>query len=396
MPMKQLHTTLVGTLSLLCILLLAACSGDDKKQDAAQQGPIPMKVVKAESRDMPIWSEFVGQTSAVETVEVRARVAGFLDKMLFKEGSTVKKGDLLFVIDPKTFQEDLKQAKSQLEYNQAKLTKAQKDLARFKKLFEEGVVSRDEYESYETGFATMRAQVSENKAQVENANIQLGYTKIYSPIDGVIGRVNVDVGNLVGQGENTLLATVSTDDPMYVTFSISEAEYVKYMKDRMAGKENTPATFKLVLADGTEYNQDGTFSMADRAIDPTTGTLGIRVSFPNPDHLLRPGQYAKVRVLGDHLKDAVVIPSRAIVDTQGIQSLFVVGADGKLDSRPVTVKFERDGLSVIGNGLAAGDMVIVDGIQRVKPGMEIKPIVVPMETPDKDGEQTAPTAKQGE
>lgn len=393
---SQLRTAICSA-ALVPILLLVACSSnEDKQKTAAEQGPTPLKVVKADSRDMPAWSEFVGQTSAVETVEVRARVAGFLQKKLFQEGAPVEKGELLFVIDPKTFQEDLKQARSQLEYNQAKLDKARKDLARFKKLYEEGVVSRDEYESYETDHSTMKAQVQDNKAQVENARIQLGYTNIYSPIDGVIGRVNVDVGNLVGQGENTLLATVSSDDPIYVSFSISEAEYVRYMRDHIAGKEQTPAVFRIVLADGSEYDHNGTFSMADRAVDPATGTLGLRVSFPNPEHLLRPGQYAKVRVLSETIKDAVVIPARAIIDTQGIKSVYVIGDDKTIKNQPVTVRFIRDNLAVIKDGIKADDLVVADGIQKVKPGMEIKPIVVPMtQGSDDSGQQSATSQQEG-
>ena len=183
-----------------------------------------MKVIKAENRDMPYWGEFVGQINAVETVDVRARVAGFLLEKKFREGAKVNKDELLFLIDPKPLQEDLKQVQSGLEYNQALLVKAEKDFKRFQKLYDEGVVSRDEFEGYQTQTATLKAQVRDNAAQVENARIQLGYTKIYSPIDGVIGSVQVDIGNLVGQGENTLLVTISTVDPVYVSFSVSESD----------------------------------------------------------------------------------------------------------------------------------------------------------------------------
>ena len=273
---------------LLLSLVLAGCSGDDKKADkAAPQEATPMKVVKAETRDVPNWGEWVGQISAHETVEVRARVAGFLIKKNFEEGGTVKEGDLLFVIDPKPFEEDLKQAQSGLEYNQALYNKAAKDLKRFKKLFDEGVVSRDEYESYQTQAATYKAQLADNSAKVQNAKIQLGYTKIYSPIDGVIGRVQVDVGNLVGQGENTLLATISTMDPIYVSFNVSEGDYIRAMRDKQA-RESGERPIRLVLADGSEYSQPGRFDMVDPTVDPQTGTLGIRVLFPNPEDLLKP------------------------------------------------------------------------------------------------------------
>lgn len=368
-----------SVLSLILLVSLAAgCGGEEKKAAEAPQGPVPMKVVKAEVKNMPNWGEYVGQISAQETVEVRARVAGFLQERLFEEGRQVKKGDLLFVIDPKPFEEDLKQTQSGLASNRALYAKAQKDYERFKKLYDEGVVSRDEFESHQTERATYDAQVADSKAKVENAKIQLGYTKIYAPINGLISRVNVDVGNLVGQGENTLLATISSQDPVYVSFSVSESDYIHAKRSDM-DKEKGERIIKLILADGSEYDHDGVFDMVDPTIDPQTGTLGIRIRFPNPDGFLRPGQYAKVRVLIAETSDAVVVPARAVMDVQGMKSVFVVGEDGKVKSQPVKLGVETDGLVMVTDGIKAGDQVIADGIRRVKPGMEIKPIPVPMD-----------------
>lgn len=380
------------TLFLILALALPGCFGDDKKDEQKEQAAVPMKVIKAETRDMPYWGEFVAQVNAVETVDIRARVAGFLLEKKFVEGGRVNKDDLLFVIDPKPFQEDLKQAQSGLEYNQALLNKAHKDYERFKKLYDEGVVSRDEFESYQTQLATYKAQVRDNSAQVQNAKIQLGYTKIYSPIDGIAGAVQVDVGNLVGQGENTLLTTLSTVDPVYVNFSVNESDYLRAVRSKDINN-NENRVVKLVLADGSEYDQNGSFSMVDRAIDPRTGTLGLRVSFPNPNGMLRPGQYAKVRVLIDMRKNAMAVPSRGVVDTQGMKSLFVVGADGVVKSQPVKLGFTVNDLVVVTEGLQPGDMVIVDGIRRVRPGMTVKPIVVPMES--KQG-TPAPATKENQ
>lgn len=370
---------------LIAIVALSGCSGGDKdtkdKGAAAGAGEVtPMKVILAETRDMPDWGEFVGQINAAETVDIRARVAGFLVQKNFKEGASVAKGDLLFLIDPKPFQEDLKQEQSGLDYNLALIEKAQKDYERFKKLFDEGVVSRDEYESYQTQLSTLKAQVNDNKARVENAKIQLGYTRIYSPIDGVIGRVQVDVGNLVGQGENTLLATISTVDPVYVNFSVSESDYVRAVRDQYA-KDSRDSKVRMILADGSEYDHDGAFDMVDRAVDSGTGTLGVRVTFPNPAHILRPGQYAKVRVLLETITGAVVVPARGVIDTQGMKSLFVVDEAGEVRSQPVTLGFAVNELVAVKEGLKAGDMVIVDGIRRVRAGMKIKPIVTPAGAP---------------
>lgn len=339
-----------------------------------------MKVIKAGTKDMPYWAEFIGQVNAYETIDIRARVAGFLLEKKFKEGARVNAGDLLFVIDPKTFKEDLKQAQSGLAYNRALLAKAKKDFERFRTLYEENVVSKDEFESYQTQLYTLEAQVRETQAQVENARIQLGYTDVYAPIDGVIGRVQVDVGNLVGQGENTLLATISTIDPVYVNFSISESDYVRAMRNRDL-KDERQSQIRMILADGKEYSENGKYDMVDRAVDPRTGTLGVRVIFPNPEGSLKPGQYAKTRILIDLVKDAVVVPARGIMDVQGMKSLFVVDAEGKVRSQPVKLGFEMKGLVIIEEGLKTGDLVIVDGIRRVKPGMTIKPTVVPMKDP---------------
>ncbi|WP_285906287.1 efflux RND transporter periplasmic adaptor subunit [Pseudodesulfovibrio pelocollis] len=374
-------------------LLVSGCGGEDKGADTktAQTEATPMKVIKAETRDMPYWGEFIGQINAAETVDIRARVAGFLMQKNFKEGASVSKGDLLFIIDPRPFQETLKQEQSGLDYNLALIEKAQKDYERFKRLFDEGVVSRDEYESYQTQLATLKAQVSDNRARVENARIELGYTRIQSPIDGIIGRVQVDVGNLVGQGENTLLATVSTVDPVYVNFSVSESDYIRAMRDQSA-KDSRDSQVRMVLADGSEYDHDGTFDMVDRAVDSRTGTLGVRVTFPNPAHILRPGQYAKVRVLFDTVKGAVVVPVRGVIDTQGMKSLLVVDESGTVRSQPVTLGFESKDMVIVSKGLSSGDMVIVDGIRRVRAGMTIKPVLESMDTDNGSG-QPAPDAE---
>jgi len=367
-------------------LFVGGCGGEDKGAEtkAAQPEATPMKVIRAETRDMPYWGEFIGQINAAETVDIRARVAGFLMQKNFKEGASVSKGDLLFVIDPKPFQETLKQEQSGLDYNLALIDKARKDYERFKKLYEEGVVSRDEYESYQTQLATLKAQVNDNKARVENAKIELGYTRILSPIDGIIGRVQVDVGNLVGQGENTLLATVSTVDPVYVNFSVSESDYIRAVRDQSA-RDSRDSQVRMILADGSEYDHDGAYDMVDRAVDPRTGTLGVRVTFPNPAHILRPGQYAKVRVLFDTVKGAVVVPARGVIDTQGMKSLMVVDESGTVRSQPVTLGFEDKDMVIVSKGLSPGDLVIVDGIRRVRAGMTVKPEVEAMDTDNGSG-----------
>lgn len=376
MPYKKTAPLLPLIVLCLGFFIFSGCTENEQEQTAEPEAR-PLKVSKVETRDMPNWGEFIGQISAVDTVDVRARVEGFLLEKRFEEGRAVNEGDLLFVIDPKPFEEDLKEAESELEYNQALLEKAKKDMARYEKLLKEGVVSQTEYEAYQTSFSTYRAKVRQNKAQVENAKIQLGYTKIYSPIDGIIGRVQVDVGNLVGKGESTVLATISTVDPVYVSFSVNEADYLKAKRNRT--KSNLPDDgVKMILADGTEYEHYGQLSMIDRAVDPQTGTLGIRVRFPNPDGLLRPGQYSRVRILIEEVKDAIVVPTRSIIDVQGMKSIYKVDENNKLVNQPVDLGFTVDNLVVVKEGLAPDDLIVTDDVRRLRPGMEIKPIIVPM------------------
>lgn len=381
MPMPYKKAAPIFPVIVLCLvgLVFSGCTENEEKQATAPEAR-PLKVSKVETRDMPNWGEFIGQISAVDTVDIRARVEGFLIEKQFEEGGAVKKGDLLFVIDPKPFDEDLKEAQSELEYNQALMEKAKKDMARYSKLLEEGVVSQTEFESYQTSFSTYQAKVRQNKAQVENANIQLGYTKIYSPIDGIIGRVQVDVGNLVGKGESTLLATISTVDPVYVSFSVNESDYLKAKRNRE--QSNLPDDgLRMLLSDGTEYEHSGQLSMVDRAVDPKTGTLGIRVQFPNPEGLLRPGQYSRVRILIEQTKDAIVVPSRSIINVQGMTSIYKVDENNMLVNQPVETGYEVDNFVVVKKGLSPEDIIVTDDIRRLRPGMEIKPIIVPMTKP---------------
>ncbi len=389
MRYAPLYTELRLCLSLLVLCLaLAACGGDDKpvdqeKRDAQQEQAVPLAVVKVETRDMPQWEEFVGQVNAKETVDIRARVEGFLQERNFKEGDQVAKGQLLFVIDPRTYEENLKQALAKVAKNQTELAKAQKDTARFQRLAKQGAVSQDEFEQYDTQRKTLEATIKDDQAAVEKAKLDLGYTKVYSPISGTIGKAQVDVGNLVGKGENTLLATVSTVDPVYVDFSISERAYLTAVKNQPVREANASANtggapkIQIILADDSIYPFGGAFDMADRTVNAQTGTLGVRAVFPNPDGMLRPGQYAKVKALIDEMKAAVVVPIRALVDIQGVKSVYVVDAEGVVRSRPVTLVGGDNSVVVVSQGVQAGDLVVAEGVNRVRVGMKATAQVAP-------------------
>ena len=365
-------------LAVLFALFAAGCGEGEKAKEekTPEAAAVTVKAMLPEKRDAPIYAEFTGRTDAQETVEIRARVEGFLKERAFEEGGLVKKGDLLFVIESRMYEENLNKAEADLAREQALLAKARVDMERFGKLYEQRAVSRDEYDSKMTNQKQLEASVDRNRAAVETAKRDLGYTRILAPITGRIGKSKVKVGSLVGKGENTLLAEISSTDPIYVDFSISEREYLFLAKERAAeqqnGQEGKQIPLTLILADDSVYPPEGQADMADRAVDSKTGTLGVRGVFPNPDGILKPGQFAKVRALVEVVKDALCVPIQAVMDVQGTKSLFVVGPDGKAESRPVTLGGRMDNLVVISKGISADDQVVVEGGMKLRPGVLVK------------------------
>jgi membrane fusion protein (multidrug efflux system) len=362
---------------LLGLCLLSSCGGGDADKDKAAKAPeAPTVMVQArtpEVADVPVSGEYVGRTAAKENVEIRARVEGYLKERRFTEGSLVKKGDLLFVIESRQYEENLKKAKAELARQQALLGKAQVDLQRFETLYKQRAVSRDEYDTRVTNQQELSANLDHAKAALEATERDLGYTKITAPLGGRIGKAYVNVGNLVGKGDNTLLAEISSTDPMYVDFSISERDYLVLIKAMQAGEgQDRDFPLSLVLADDSIYPLAGQADMAERAVDTKTGTLGVRGVFPNPDGLLKPGQFAKIRVLFEERKGALLVPQRAIVDVQGSKSVYVVNAKGVIEAKTVVIGGSRDGSFVIDSGLAPTDMVVVEGVSKVRPGVAVK------------------------
>lgn len=366
--------------ALLTLSLLWSCGGGDKdKENAATKAKeTPVVMVQAAPptvADVAVSADYVGRVAAKENIEVRARVEGYLKERLFTEGSIVKKGDLLFVIEPRQYQENLQKAKAELARQQALLSKAQLDLSRFEQLYKQRAVSRDEYDTRLTSQQELSANYDSAKSAVETAERDLGYTRISAPIGGRIGKSMVNVGNLVGKGDNTLLAEISSTDPMYVDFSISERDYLNIIKAMTAsgskeGEKEYPLT--LILADDSVYPATGQADMAERAVDAKTGTLGVRGIFPNPSGVLKPGQFAKIRVLMDNRQNALLVPQRAIVDVQGSKSVYVVGPGGKIEAKAVTLGGSKDSSFVIDSGLAPTDQVVIEGVSKVRPGVVVK------------------------
>lgn len=335
--------------------LLAGCG----KPAAPQLPPASVEVTTPVQRDVPVILELVGQAQGQQDVEIRARVEGYLESVNFTEGSFVKKGDLLYQIDPKPLQADLANV-------QARLTKAENDVARLQPLYAKQAVSRQELDN---AIASRDAA----RAQAELASLNLGYTTITAPIDGIVGITQVKAGNLVGRGESTLLTTVSRVDPIVFRVGISEAEYLKLAKQRKPDEQPPERDISLQLADGSLYEHKGHFDAIERAIDPTTGTLAIQFSFPNPQRLIRPGQYGRVRVMVEKLPQALLVPQRAVGEIQGLYQLAVVGTDNKVSLRMVKVGPRVDNLWVISEGLQPGEQIVMEGLQRVRDGMTVVP-----------------------
>jgi membrane fusion protein (multidrug efflux system) len=376
------------SLAFFCALLVFGCK---KKEETAAPPPPDVKVAQVLQKTVPIYVENVGETVGQSDIEIRARVEGFLQTVDFQEGSFVKKGDLLYTIDPQPLRAALAQAQGRVAEAQAQLSKAHQDVARYKPLVEKNAISREEYETSVSAEQAATASVDAAKASAQDAQLNLGYTNVYSPIDGLVGKTQVKPGNLVGRGENTLLTVVSNVDSVHVRTNVSERDYLRLARAKGAvpkTADKSAFAFELVLADGSVYNHKGKLVFADRAVDPTTGTLGIEAEFPNPDHLLRPGQYTRVRAEIDQKKDAILVPQTAVQELQGTYSVAVVGSDNKVSLRPVQASDRIGSLWVIDTGLKPGEKIIIEGLQKVRDGVTVNPTVV--QIPENAASSTTP------
>ena len=386
---------------ILGALLLGGCDFDGEPPASP---PIAVQVIKAETEDFPLVIELVGSTLGNQDVPIRARVDGFLETINFIEGREVKEGQLLYTIDPQPFQQKVVEAQSQLAAAETTLAKNASDLRRIRPLAEMKAVSEQDLDSAVANEAAARAGVRAAKAGVELANIELGYTKIYAPISGLIGLTKAKPGEYVGKEPNpVVLNTLSDIDPIRVRFSISEREYLILARGFAADKrsaagyksnssaeaeatsstedqEKTPLT--LILADGSEWDEVGYADATGQSIDPTTGTFQIEAVFPNPLGLLRPGQFARVRALYKTLKDVVVIPKQAVVELQGIFQVYVVDSNNVVQIVNVEKGPSRGSNVVIESGLEAGQTVIVEGVQKVRTGMTVAPQPFQAASPD--------------
>jgi membrane fusion protein (multidrug efflux system) len=375
-------------------LIVFGCSKSDTKQ-AGGSGPAPaaaragpaapappppkVDVMQVIERDAAITGELVGTVSAVREVPLRSQVTGTLQKILFDAGQRVRVGQLLFVVDPRQYDAALAQANAALADAEASLARARQDVERYKPLLPYHAIPRATYDAAVATEKSAQALVDQRKAAIRSAQLDVKNTEVRSPVDGQIGTQQLEIGGLV-VASSTVLATVSTLDPMYVTFSIPEAEYVRYMKSHgtvaQARKQAEASTFNLILPDGTTYAYPGKFDFVQPAVSGATGTLQLRTRFPNPDNLLRAGMNVRVVVTIAEVQNALLVSQRAISELLGRNFVIVVGADNKAEQRPVTLGDRVDNLVIVKSGLAAGERIVVEGVQKAAPGITVNPTMI--------------------
>ena len=359
----------------VAFFVLAAFPSCKKPSTETLAGPPEVLVTEVVQRDVPLIRQWVGTLNGIQNAQVRARETGYLQTIAYQQGGYVKKGDLLFEIDPRPFIAALDQAKSQLAEAKATLLGVELDAKRAKELFESKVISEQEYTNKTQNYQTKLAASAAAQAAVDDAQLNLNYTKIVSPLDGIAGQQEAQIGDLVGTGSNTVLTTVSQINPIWCNFPISEQSYWEFanrLKEAMSVPEDKrPEKVELILPDGSVYPHKGKFSFVDRQVDPKTGTIQIAVTFPNPELTLRPGQYATARAEIGTIPNALLIPYRAISELQGGDQVGIVNPDGKAEIRAVTIGQVYGNLIVIKEGLKPGEKVIVEGFQKVRQGIPV-------------------------
>lgn len=366
------------------VLCIAAFSGCSKNNEVKQSAPPSVIVTDVVRRDVPLIQEWVGTMSGNIDADIRPKVDGFLLNQLYTEGSFVEKGQALFQLDRRQAQAAVEQAKGKLAEAKALVGQAQIDIDRYTPLVAERAVSQAELDKATSAEKAASAQQQAAQAALDNANLNLTWTTVVSPISGIGGMKKVSIGDLITP--ITVMTTVSAVDPIYIDFSITEQDYLRFVRQkngRQAGQN-----LELILGDGTVFTHRGHALLINREVDTHTGTLQVRAEFPNPGNILRPGQYARIRAVTDLRKDALVVPQRAISELQGIYQVGVVGPDNKVAIKVVTLGPQFGDLWVIDSGVQAGDRVVVDGLQRLRDGITVAP------TPFRDTQSDA--LKSGE
>lgn len=363
----------------LAAAVLASCA----RNEAAEAPAAPPAVAAAKVVSKPIteFDEFTGRFEAVDRVEVRPRVSGYIVSTNFQQGHEVKKGDVLYVIDPRPYQATLKHAQADLARAKTQLSLARSERERATKLIEKRAISQEEFDARTAGSEQASANLAAAEAAVESAALDLSFTQVRSPIAGVVGKAEITAGNLVSAGQ-TLLTTVVSVDPIYVSFDGDEQVYLKYIDLEQRGERKSARTGNapvwVGLADEQGHPHEGKMVFLDNELDPATGTIHARGLFANPDRRFTPGMFARVKLVGSGRYDALLINDSAVGTDQSVKYVLKVGAENKIEYTPVKLGPLVDGLRVVREGLKPDDVILVKGLQQVRPGMPVQPQLVAM------------------
>lgn len=363
----------------ISLSLIFSCKNESVKVIPPQK----IKVYKVTTKTVPIYEEFVGQVFGEKDIPIRARVEGFLDEIHFKEGSNIEKGKLLYVIDPDSQKEAVVAKQSMVAQANTLLIQKESDLNRIKPLAALDAVSKRELDMAQAQRDAAISSLKAANADLNIAKINLSYTRILSPIDGIIGRTLAREGEFVGKNPNpVILNTVSDISNIRVQFFLSENEYLriaeKYSKaqrDSTEGAKVKKITVELYLSNGDLFNQKGLLDFIDRNIDTSTGTILVQATFPNPDKIIRPGQFVRVKVKVMDLKDALLVPQKCLIELQGQYSVLIVNKENKIETVQVVTGEKIPGYTIINSGIKSGDQVILEGLQKAKPGLTVIPVV---------------------
>jgi len=375
--MRENYLSRLLTLAAIILVILSpACKSKEKKEAQIPE----FKVMQLKGSTVPVYLDMVGQAEGIPTVDIRARVEGYLMNWSFQEGSIVNKGQHLFGIEKDQYKNNLDFSKADLESKTAAWEKAKLDVARLKPLLATNAISQNDYDVAVTTEKQTRAAVASSKADLEQAALNLSYTDMDSPITGYIGAVQVRPGNLVGRGESTLLATVSAVDPMYINFQMNETDYLAIMRYVSTTKnkltKDGPIKVYLTLADKKKYPIPGEIDFMDRNINPNTGTIALRAKVANPEHIIKPGNYCQVQLVLGERDSTVIVPQSALTMVQGKYFAFHVGDSNKVTRVPVATGRSFENKIVVNRGLTPGMKIMLEGFQKFQEGMKIKPIMV--------------------
>jgi membrane fusion protein (multidrug efflux system) len=383
----MLKKSLLSVLPLI-LLFLPSCGGEE----TSSGGPDSIQVYQVAGSDIPVSNEFIGQVQGFKDIAIRARVEGFLEGIHFQEGSRIREGDLLYTLESQPFEADVAAKMSMVAEAKTLLAKAESDLARIRPLAEQKAVSESDLDAAVAMHEATIASLDAANANLRASRIQLSYTKIYSPIDGIIGKTHAKVGDFVGRSPNpVILNVVSRIDTVLVDFFLTEVQFLKlirYLKSDLSEVVETQheGSLEMILADGSSYEHRGRIDFIDRGIDSSTGAILVQASFPNPDEVLRTGFFVRIRTHMRVIEDGIMIPQRCVSELQGRFSVFVVDGEGNVTSQPVVPGPRISDFIVIESGLEAGDMVVYEGLQWIRPGRQVIPVITEV-SPVDSGEQ---------